>query len=204
MKRRDVLTGTAVSLMVSSDASTSAVAAAAQSDLQRDHQHTADAAVLDETAAMAVIQNLLAGSALSADSGDTAYQTALYADDAIMDVGGSKGEIRGRDAIVSIINDPSHSKLRAEGMAHIAAQPHIRVNGSRAVAVGYLQIIVPDKSSIEPAPQGIASSGKWVTWRLTANRWEFELRGDQWQITRRTIRPAPSAEALELLRLDYG
>jgi SnoaL-like domain len=201
MNRREVLVGTAASLTATSETAVSAATTAARSDPQRDQHHAADSSGAREIADMAVIQNLLAGSALSADIGDTAYQTALYADDAIMDVGGSKGEIRGRDAIVSIITDASHSKLRAEGLAHIAAQPQIRVNGSQAVAVGYLQIMVHDQSGDEPAPGGIASSGKWVTWRLTANRWEFEFRDGRWQITRRTIRPAPSAEALELLRL---
>lgn len=150
---------------------------------------------------IALIQNVLAASALSADTGDAAYQTALYTEDAVMDIGGREGEVRGRDAIVSVITDPSHSKLRADGMAHVASPPYVRVTGSRAVAVGYLQIIAHDQSPGEKAPEGIPSTGKWVTWRLTANRWDFELRGGQWQISRRTIRPAPSTEALELLRL---
>jgi hypothetical protein len=119
-----------------------------------------------------------------------------------MDVGGIAGEIRGRDAIISLINDTAHSKLRSEGMAHVAPQSHIRVTGNRAVAVGYLQIMAHDQSGTESSPEGMASSGKWVTWRLTANRWEFEYRAGRWQITRRTIRPAPSPDALQLLRLD--
>ncbi|MEY4761373.1 MAG: hypothetical protein RLZZ200_1229 [Pseudomonadota bacterium] len=148
-----------------------------------------------ELADMVAIQNLLAGSALSADTAASAYQATLYAEDAVMDGGGGAGEIRGRDAIVGIITDAYHSTLRTEGMAHVAAQPQVRVTGSRAIAVGYLQIM-----SYEPP--GKESPGRWVTWRLTANRWEFEFRAGRWQITRRTIRPAPSAEALALLRLE--
>jgi SnoaL-like domain len=201
MNRREVLVATAVSLTATSESGASATATAARSNLQREQRVATESPLAREIIDIVTIQNLLAGSALSADVGDTAYQTALYADDAVMDVGGSNGEIRGCDAIVSIITDPSHAKLRAKGLAHIAAQPQIRVTGSCAVAVGYLQIMLYDQSSIEPVPGDITASGQWVTWRLTANRWEFESRADRWQITRRTIRPVPSKEALELLRL---
>jgi len=204
VKRREVLVGSAAAMTATSAAATSTAANSVPDTSRADLKRRAAAPSnqeLREVADMTIILNLLAGSALSADIGQAAYQTALYADDAIMDVGGSAGEIRGRDTIVSIIADPSHSKLRAAGMAHVAAQPYVRVSGSRAVAVGYLQIMAHDASGTEPAPDGMPSSGKWVTWRLTANRWEFEFRDDRWQITRRTIRAAPSAEALELLRL---
>lgn len=186
MKRRDALIGAMSSLTVPLEA---VAAASPPSNSKGDLLRAEGAAALREGADIAILQNLLAGSALSADTGDTAYQTALYAEDAVMNVGGSNGEIHGRDAIVALITDAAHAKLRAEGMAHFAALPHIRVDGTRAVAVGYLQIMAPD------------ASGNWVTWRLTANRWAFEHRDGRWQIVRRTIRPAPSAEALELLCL---
>lgn len=198
MKRRDVLAGTVSAATMGS--ATVAGTPATERTVSRPATRRASPADR-EISDLALIQNLLAGSALSADTGASAYQSALYAEDAVMDVGGSVGEIRGRDAIVGVITDSSHSKLRAEGMAHVAAPPYVRVTGSRAVAVGYLQIMAHDQSPSESAPEGIPSTGKWVTWRLTANRWDFELRGGLWQITRRTIRPAPSAEALELLRL---
>lgn len=204
VKRREVLVGTVSAATVASAATVGTGAASAQPVSRPSLNRKAASSSVHETRElldMTIIQNLLAGSALSADVGDSAYQTALYAEDAVMDVGGSAGEIRGREAIVSIITDPSHAKLRAEGMAHVAAQPQIKVDGDRAVAVGYLQIMALDKSGIESSPAGMPSSGKWVTWRLSANRWEFERRSGRWQITRRTIRAAPSSEALELLRL---
>jgi SnoaL-like domain len=212
VRRRDILAGSAVS--VTSAANISSASASArprvQPDLKRDAA-AASAREAREIADMAIIQNLLAGSALSADTGDAAYQNALYADDAIMDLGGSAGEIRGREAIVAIISDPSHTRLRLEGMAHVAAQPHIRVTGNRAVAIGYLQIMSHDTTGAESGPAGKASTdkastgktstGKWVTWRLSVNRWEFEFRAGRWQITRRIIRAAPSSQALQLLHL---
>lgn len=194
MKRRDLLAGTVCVVTIEPGA--------AQTASKPARRHASNSPTDREIWDLALIQNLLAGSALSADTGSSAYQIALYAEDAVMDVGGSVGEIRGRDAIVGVISDSFHAKLRAEGMAHISAQPYIRVTGSRAVAVGYLQIMAHDQSPSEHAPEGIPSTGKWATWRLAANRWEFEFRAGEWQITRRTIRPAPSAEALELLRLD--
>ena len=202
MNRREVLVGTASAITAASAASASPVTAPAPPPLQAGRRQTADGTAAREIADLAIIQNILAGSALSADIAATAYQLGIYADDAVLDVGGLTGEIRGRDAIVGVIKDDSHKTLRAEGMAHVASQPHILVKGSRAVAVGYLQILVPAHTATEEASRSMASSVPLVISRLTANRWEFEIRAGRWQITRRTIRPAPSQEALELLRLN--
>lgn len=200
MKRREFLAGSVSAVTSAAAIGTEATASTAKRRTVA--KRSTGPASAHQSSALAIIQNLLAGSALSADVADAQYQSALYADDAVMDVGGGTGEIHGRDAIVRLITDASHSTLRAEGMAHVAAQPYIRISGSRAVAVGYLQIMAPDQAGATRAPAGIPSSGPWVTWRMTANRWELELRADRWQITRRTIRPAPSLEALKLLRLD--
>lgn len=200
MKRRELLVGTVSAAATASPTGAIAPAAARTGD-KRTKRLISDTPTDREISDMVLIQNLLAGSAISADTGSSAFQSALYAEDAVMDVGGSVGEIRGRDAIVGVITDASHSRLRTEGLAHLAAPPYVQVAGSRAVAVGYLQIMAQDSSASESAPVGIPSTGRWVTWRLTANRWDFELREGRWQITRRTIRPAPSAEALDLLRM---
>jgi len=154
-----------------------------------------------EVADLAQLQNILAASALSADIGASDYQKTIYAPDAVMDVGGGHPDVRGRDAIVSLITDPGHQTLRSAGLAHVAAQPFIRVTGDKAVAVGYLQIISPEHPGAAPTTQGPAGADRLVTWRMTANRWEFERRDGHWQITRRTIRPAPSPEALEIMNV---
>jgi len=154
-----------------------------------------------EVADLAMLQNILAASALSADIGATDYQKTIYAQDAVMDLGAEHPPIRGRDAIVALITDPGHQALRSAGLAHVAAQPFIRVNGDRAVAVGYLQVISPEHPGIGPTTEGPAGADRLVTWRMTANRWEFERRDGRWQIVRRTIRPAPSPEASEIMNV---
>ncbi|MDO6415265.1 nuclear transport factor 2 family protein [Sphingomonas sp. BIUV-7] len=155
-----------------------------------------------QLADLMVIQNLLAGSAWSADVGETAFQTNLYAEDAVMDLGGERGAVRGRAAVVGMIVNDGHKSARADGMTHVAAQPFIRISGDKAVAVGYIQIIVTDPASPERSLAGSPAAHPLITVRMTANRWEFARREGRWQITRRTIRAAPSPEALALLRDD--
>ena len=95
----------------------------------------------------------------------------FYGDDVVMDVGGGVGEIRGRDAIVGVITDFSHSKLTAEGMTQMPAQPYIRVGGSHAIAVGYLQIIAHEQLPTRRATEGTWSAGQFRAEPLPLTPW---------------------------------
>jgi len=77
----------------------------------------------------------------------------------------------------------------------------LRIEGDRAVAISYLQILVPDRvGPIFEVPNHGASQGFHVH-RVSANRWEFVRTGEGWKISRRTLRPLDgSAEARDILK----
>ena len=145
------------------------------------------------------ILDLLAGSALSSDVASEAYWESMFAPGAEMDRGGEHG-VDNRDKIMDIVRSNSQADAIANGMAHAMALPHIRVDGDRAVATGYLHVLVLDPNGPEVSLPGKASRKAPVTYHLTVNRWEF-VRGKQgWQVVRRVIRPIASDDAQLLLR----
>ena len=65
----------------------------------------------------------------------------------------------------------------------------MRVEGDRAVAISYLQILVPDRvGPVFEVPNHGSSRGFHVH-RVSANRWEFVRTEEGWKISRRTLRP---------------
>ena len=124
----------------------------------------------------------------------------MYEGEAVMDRGEDQDELKGVDDLVAILNSDHHMAAVASGMAHVAAPPHIRIDGDRAVATGYLQILIPNPEGPEvglgqyPAAKGL------LVWRLTANRWELERTAQGWRVTKRSIRIAPAPNALQLLK----
>lgn len=144
------------------------------------------------------ILNILAGSPLSSDIASESYWQSMFAQNAVMDRGGMQ-EAVGRDEIMQIVRSVDQASAIESGMAHLAALPHIRIDGNRAVATGYLQVLVVDPNSPEVILPGKGARKRLVTYHLTVNRWEFERTDKGWQITRRVIRPMGTADAKELL-----
>jgi hypothetical protein len=146
------------------------------------------------------IQNLLAASPFSSDIPSVAFQEGMYVEDAIMNSGGAGSDMRGREAVVDTIRVPNHLAAVESGMAHFAGLPHIRIDGDRAVATGYLAILVsnPDGPKV-PLGQYAPASGLMI-WRVTANRWELARTAQGWKMTKRVIRAAPGPETRELLK----
>lgn len=146
------------------------------------------------------ILNLLAGSPFSSDVPSPSFWRTMYDAQAVMDRGEGEEELKGIDNLAAILNSGHHMAAVDSGMAHVAAPPHIRVDGDRAVATGYLQILIPNPEGPEvvlgqyPAAKGL------LVWRLTANRWELERTTQGWCVTKRSIRMAPAPEALQLLK----
>src|SRR6516165_12204587 len=65
----------------------------------------------------------------------------------------------------------------------------VRVTGDTAVAISYLQILVPDRvGPLFDVPNHGSSRGFHVH-RVSANRWEFVRTDEGWKIRRRTLRP---------------
>ena len=124
----------------------------------------------------------------------------MLSDQAIMDRGEGQEELSGVDNLVAILESSHHLDAVKSGMAHVAALPHIRIDGDRAVATGYLQIVIPNPQGPEVGLGQYPPAKSLLVWRLTANRWELERTVDGWCVTKRSIRAVPDLSALVLLR----
>jgi hypothetical protein len=145
------------------------------------------------------ILNLLAGSALSSDVASESYWQSMFADRAVMDRGGKLGE-ENRERIMDIVRSTSQAQAIESGMAHAMAMPHVRIDGDRAVATGYLQVLVLDPNSPDVRLPGKDVRKALVTYHLTVNRWELARTAAGWQVTRRVIRPIATDDARQMLR----
>ncbi|MGJ7916189.1 nuclear transport factor 2 family protein [Massilia sp. LXY-6] len=145
------------------------------------------------------ILNLLAGSALSSDAASESYWEAMFADGAVMDRGGNRAE-ESREQIMDIVRSSSQAAAIESGMAHAMAMPHVHIDGDRAVATGYLQVLVLDPNSQEVRLPGKDVRKALTTYHLTVNRWELARTAAGWQVTRRVIRPIATEDANQMLR----
>lgn len=145
------------------------------------------------------ILNILAASPLSSDIPSVSYQEAMYSEDSVMDRAAGTKELRGREAVVDTIRDADHLAAVAAGMTHFAGLPHIRITGDRAVATGFLQIVIADPDGPKAGLANYPPSHVQLVWRVTANRWELTRTAQGWRVTKRVIRSAPGKDALELL-----
>ena len=111
----------------------------------------------------------------------------------------------GRAAIAAGSANPEHHRAIEEGIAHFAGLPYVRVDGDTAVAISYLQILVPDRvGPVFEVPNHGSSRGFHVH-RVSANRWEFVRTEEGWKISRRTLRPLDgTAPARDILKRALG
>lgn len=147
------------------------------------------------------IYNLIASHPPSADTGAGDYTATVWTEDGVFDRGADFPRPTGRAAIAGGSSNPEHHRAIEEGIAHFAGLPYVRVTGDTAVAISYLQILVPDRvGPLFDVPNHGASRGFHVH-RVSANRWEFLRTEAGWKIARRTLRPLDgTAPAREILR----
>lgn len=146
------------------------------------------------------ILDILAGSPFSSDVACAPYQNAIYSPNAVLDRDEGLPLYEGRDAIVGIIEGERHLGAIADGMAHIMSLPLIRIDGARAVATCYVQVLVRNKSGENESLADYPDFPGLRIWRLTANRFELERGKNGWQVVKRVIRPVPDVPARDLLR----
>ena len=146
------------------------------------------------------IYNLIASHPPSDDTGGDYYSRAVFAEDAVLDLGADK-KAAGNEAIAAIVTTPGHRAAIAGGLAHFAGLPHIALDGDKAVVTSYLQILAPHPSAepIEVPNHGVSKGFR--VHRVAANRWELVRTPSGWKIKRRTLRPLDgSEEARKILR----
>ena len=137
------------------------------------------------------ILNVLAALPHSSDVGDQDFQSRAYHDNCVMDRDNADDLVVGKAAIVDIIGSDRHSQAIATGMVHFAGLPNISIEGERATATGYLQIIVPLGAGKGAELGGYGPSDGLSIWRLTAHMWALEKHAGRWTVIRRVIRSVP-------------
>ena len=135
------------------------------------------------------IYNLIASHPPSADTGAGDYTASVWTEDGVFDRGAEFPRPAGRAAIAAASSNPEHHRAIAQGIAHFAGLPYVRITGDTAFAVSYLQILVPDRAGpVFDVPNHGSSRGFHVH-RVSANRWEFVRTEEGWKINRRSLRP---------------
>src|SRR5262249_29567579 len=146
------------------------------------------------------IYNLIASHPPSADTGAQTYIESIFTDDAVHDLGGAK-TASGSPAISEMPLRPAHQEAIKAGLAHFSGLSHVAVDGDRAVATSYLQILAPHPTADEIEVPAHGVSRGYRVHRVGANRWELVRTSEGWKIRRRTFRTLDGSQgALDILR----
>lgn len=127
------------------------------------------------------VMRILASYSPRVDSGDAEGVAALWTEDGVYDV--DTGRLDGRAGIEEMVRGEAHQGLIAHGCGHVPSLPVVLLDGDRAVATGYTQLVA---RSSRP--------GRYTVLRVTASRWELERRGPVdapdrgWRVVLRTAR----------------
>ncbi len=143
------------------------------------------------------IQNFIAGYPLSADGASRDYADKFSAAGAILDMADGQ---KPHAMMMDVLSSPGFQEALGQGICHFASPPYIEIDGDRAVATSYLQILAAatDAKPFDLAAHG--SSKGFRTWRIAVNRWEFARSPGGWRFTRRTIRALDQPASRALLR----
>jgi len=146
------------------------------------------------------IYHLIASHPPAADTATVSFYRDAFMPDAVIDLGGGK-TANGNEAIAAVVRTPEHQAAIAGGLCHFAGLPRVELDGDRAVATSYLQIITPHRGAAPMEVSGHGASTGFRIHRVGANRWELTRTKDGWKVTRRTLRPLDGTDgARDLLR----
>jgi len=146
------------------------------------------------------ILNLIASHPPSADTGGDYFTRAIYVEDGELDLGGTK-TAKGNKDIAAMVKKPEHQAAIAGGLAHLCSLPRVDLDGDRAVAHSYLQILTPHPTEKPHEVPNHGFSKGFRVHRVASNRWELERTAAGWKIRRRTVRTLDGTEpARDILR----
>jgi uncharacterized protein (TIGR02246 family) len=128
------------------------------------------------------IHRLIVRYGLAVDTGDADRTTAVFAADGVYDA--DVRLMRGRDAIADMVRSDRHQGMVGR-CAHQIGPAVVRVDGDRAVALGYSRVYLRGADGI-------------AVYRVSMNRWDLERRGADWVIARRLTRLLGHDEAARI------
>ena len=145
------------------------------------------------------IYHLIASHPPAADTGTDRYYRDAFTADGVIDLGGGKSA-NGNEAIAGVVKTPEHQAAIAGGLCHFAGLPRVGLDGDRATATSYLQIITPDKGA--PRRKCPATASRAASASTASAPWlGAQAHRDGWKVARRTLRPLDgNDEARALLR----
>jgi uncharacterized protein (TIGR02246 family) len=125
------------------------------------------------------IHRLIVRYGFAVDIGDPERTAAVFAPDGVYDA--DVRLMRGRADICDMVRGERHQSMVGR-CAHQIGPAVVRVDGDKAVALGYSRVYLADEGAI-----GV--------YRVSFNRWRLERRGLEWQIVDRRTRLLGHAEA---------
>ena len=134
------------------------------------------------------IHRLIVRYGLAVDTGDAARTAAVFKPDGIYDA--DVRLMNGRADVADMVRSDRHQRMVGH-CAHQIGPAVVRVDGDRAVALGYSRVYLQ-------SDQGIG------IYRVSMNRWELERRGAEWLIARRLTRLLGHAEARAIFDAGLG
>lgn len=146
------------------------------------------------------IYDLIASHPPSADTAARDFVRSVWVEDGTFD---REGEIShpGAAAATPAPSHDAHARAIDTGLAHFAGLPNVRIDGDRATAVTYLQILVPNRHGQTLEVPNHGSSKGFVVYRVSANHWDFVRTPEGWRIKGRSLRILDgSPEARDILR----
>jgi uncharacterized protein (TIGR02246 family) len=128
------------------------------------------------------IHRLIARYGIAVDSGDADGAAAVFTPDGVYDT--DVRLMRGGGEVADMVRSDRHQAMVGH-CAHQIGPAVVRVNGERAVALGYSRVYLQSDAGI-----GV--------YRVSLNRWELERRDGRWLIARRVTRLLGHEEALAI------
>ncbi|WP_404478885.1 nuclear transport factor 2 family protein [Novosphingobium sp. BL-52-GroH] len=146
----------------------------------------------------AEIRNLIAIHPLLADTGSPRFLRRLWADNAVFQRSDGQGSLTLDEMEQSTVG-PAHRKALDGGLAHFCGNPFIKLDGDRATAISYLQLLTPDPDGELTEVSGHGASRGFFTMKVVANHWSLIRTPQGWRVedrVARTLNGDPEARAL--------
>lgn len=144
------------------------------------------------------ILNLIAAHPVGADSATHDFAESFWLQDGTIDMAGQPP--KGYEAMIGVLNTSGFAEAQRQGICHFSGLPHIALDGDRAVATSYLQILAadPEGKPFELSAHGTSKGFRVL--RLSVNRWELQRTPQGWRIKNRSVRGMDNPGSRELLR----
>jgi hypothetical protein len=139
------------------------------------------AAKVQELEDRLAIYELMATYGPAVDGAAAGVAAGLWTADGTYDSG--LGVFEGAAGVGAMVGGDMHREIITGGSAHLIGLPHLVVEGDRAVATGYSQLLRYDREQ-----------GVFRVWRASANRWELVRSERGWRVQSRTNRLLDGSE----------